>query len=84
MSQDKFEVKYRGDPIDISNFLRKHPGGINTLDKYEGLDIDEKFKFYEHSEAAEYLLQDYKIKNQKIEDESHLEVKKMCFDRFFE
>jgi cytochrome b involved in lipid metabolism len=75
MIEEKFKVKYGGSSVDISTFLRNHPGGVNTLEKYEGLDIDEKFKFYEHSKAAEYLIKDFKSRNQKVEDESYLEVK---------
>lgn len=76
MSDEKFEVKYRENSIDISKFLLHHPGGVNTLEKYEGMSIDEKFKFYQHSNAAKYLLLDYKSRNEKVYDESYLEVKR--------
>lgn len=75
ISDENFEVKYRGNSIDISKFLLNHPGGVNTLEKYEGMSIDEKFKFYQHSNAAKYLLLDYKSRNEKVYDESYLEVK---------
>lgn len=73
-----FIVKYRGNFINIRDFLNKHPGGKKILDKFEGLDIDEKFIKYEHSKSAEYLLLDYKfqgdLKNEEIES---LEVNKI-------
>lgn len=62
MSQDeKFIVKYKQKSYDITNFVAKHPGGINTLKNFEDAPIDQSFKKFEHSDAAEYILNQYKI-----------------------
>lgn len=58
-----FIVKYRGNFVNVRDFLSKHPGGLSSLKNFEGLDIDEKFIKYDHSKSAEYLLLDYKAQS---------------------
>lgn len=70
--EEKFIVEYRNQLYDITEFMRKHPGGINTLHGYNRKDIEEKFRKVDHSAAAEYLLKDYKLK--KHVDESNNDV----------
>lgn len=59
---NKFIVKYRKNYYDISEFLHKHPGGINTLKGLQNSDMTSRFmKAPPHSDAAMYLMQEYKM-----------------------
>lgn len=61
-NSNKFIVKYRKNYYDISDFLHKHPGGINTLKGLQNADMTGRFmKAPPHSDAAMYLMQEYKI-----------------------
>ena len=61
-SNNKFIVKYRKNYYDISEFLHKHPGGINTLKGLQNNDMTSRFmKAPPHSDAAMYLMQEYKM-----------------------
>ncbi|XP_068145633.1 uncharacterized protein Fa2h isoform X1 [Drosophila tropicalis] len=67
-SKDKFIVKYRQQYYDISHFLHKHPGGINTLKGLNQGDMTARFmKAPPHSDAAMYLMQEYKINDQDVD-----------------
>lgn len=72
-SEKKVIVEYKNEFFDLTNFLSKHPGGINTLANLDGKNIDKKFKCYKHSFVAENLMKDYKIDENNNFDES-LEV----------
>lgn len=63
--EEKFIVEYEKEFYDITQFMLKHPGGVNTLIGYNHKNIDEKFKNIEHSPAAKYLLNDYKLKKHR-------------------
>lgn len=76
-SEKKVIVQFKKSYFDISTFLSKHPGGMNTIDKLNEKNIDKKFKCYQHSFAAENLLDEYKI-DDKNED-TKLEVCEMEF-----
>lgn len=58
---EKFIVEYQNDLYDVTEFILKHPGGVNTLIGYNHKNIDERFKSIDHSPAAKYLLNDYKL-----------------------
>lgn len=61
---EKFIVRYRNETYDITNFLHKHPGGVNTLKGLENSDMTERFmKAPPHSDAAMYLMKEYKCEN---------------------
>lgn len=60
--EEKFIVEFRKELYDITEFMRKHPGGVNTLNGYNRKNIESRFKSVDHSSAAEYLLKDYKLK----------------------
>lgn len=63
---NKFIVKYRKNYYDISKFLHKHPGGLNTLKGLQNSDMTGRFmKAPPHSDAAMYLMKEYQIKTQK-------------------
>lgn len=61
--EEKFIVEYESELYDITDFMRKHPGGVNTLNGNNRKNIEEKFEGVEHSIAAKYLLKEYKLKN---------------------
>jgi len=61
-TNDQFIVKYRQQYYDLSRFLHKHPGGINTLKGLNSGDMTARFlKAPPHSDAAMYLMREYKI-----------------------
>lgn len=60
---EKFIVEYKNELYDVTEFILKHPGGVNTIIGYNHKNIDEKFENIDHSPAARYLLNDYKLKN---------------------
>ncbi|XP_055390431.1 uncharacterized protein LOC129619280 isoform X2 [Condylostylus longicornis] len=56
-------IKYRNNNYDITEFIHKHPGGINTLKGITAnTDITKRFlNAPPHSDAAMYLMNEYKI-----------------------
>lgn len=72
--EEKLIVAYKSDLYDLTEFIYKHPGGVNTLFNKNQKNIEKNFKDAEHSKAAEYLLQEYKIKSD-INFDERLEVK---------
>lgn len=58
----KIVVEYRKNPYDLTEFIKKHPGGLNTLQNISNSNIDYKFdKMIPHSNAAKYLINEYKL-----------------------
>lgn len=57
----EFEVIFAGKKYDIKNFLRDHPGGINTLKFYEGKLVSDAMKKFGHSVGAYHMLKDFQI-----------------------
>ncbi|XP_057325328.1 fatty acid 2-hydroxylase [Microplitis mediator] len=60
----EFVVKYQGKTFEISDFLKHHPGGRQTLKAYKGLALDNVFKDIKHSEAAFHLFNEFKVNNE--------------------
>jgi len=60
--EEKFVVEYKNELYDITEFMHKHPGGINTLEGSNHKSIETKFENAQHSEAAKYLMKEYKLK----------------------
>lgn len=58
---DKIIVKYKGSQYDITNFVKKHPGGKKILLENNGQDIEQMMIDNEHSMHAYELLEKYKI-----------------------
>ncbi|XP_055528265.1 uncharacterized protein LOC129720699 [Wyeomyia smithii] len=55
-------VRFKDATYDLSEFAHKHPGGINTLKGLHNQDMQERFaKAPAHSNAATYLMKEYKI-----------------------
>lgn len=71
--EEKFVVEYKKELYDITEFMHKHPGGINTLNGYNRKNIEDKFLSVEHSTAAEYLLKDYKLKHQSEDNNNNFD-----------
>ncbi|XP_037945116.1 dihydroceramide fatty acyl 2-hydroxylase FAH2 [Teleopsis dalmanni] len=60
---DSFIVKYKQNYYNITEFMHKHPGGITTLKGLNNADMTGRFmKAPPHSDAAMYLMKEYKIK----------------------
>lgn len=68
---EKFIVKFQNELYDISGFMMKHPGGLNTLKGYKQRSIDDKFQSIEHSSSARYLLNGFKINKSKLESNNN-------------
>uniref|UniRef100_A0A1I8PZ47 Fatty acid 2-hydroxylase n=1 Tax=Stomoxys calcitrans TaxID=35570 RepID=A0A1I8PZ47_STOCA len=63
-TNNQFIVKYRKNYYDITKFLRKHPGGVNTLKGLQNSDMTARFmRAPPHSDAAMYLMKEYQIKD---------------------
>lgn len=59
---DKLIVKYKNEIYDITEFRRKHPGGLDSLNCLMNMDIGYKFNNTPpHSAAARYLINEYRI-----------------------
>ncbi|KAL7735189.1 hypothetical protein ACLKA6_014905 [Drosophila palustris] len=59
---NKLIVKYRQQYYDLSKFMHKHPGGITNLKGLNDADITARFlKAPPHSDAAMYLMREYKV-----------------------
>ncbi|CAH0723959.1 unnamed protein product, partial [Brenthis ino] len=56
-----FPVKFAGNEYDLKKFMRDHPGGVNTLNKYKGKSIAQAMKLYGHSYSAYHMLSDLKV-----------------------
>ncbi|XP_034477837.1 dihydroceramide fatty acyl 2-hydroxylase FAH2 [Drosophila innubila] len=66
---NKFIVKYRQQYYDLSKFMHKHPGGITTLKGLNETDMTARFmKAPPHSDAAMYLMREYKVAPSEYEN----------------
>lgn len=85
VTNEKFIVEYENDLYDVTEFILKHPGGVNTLIGFNHKNIDERFKSVDHSPAARYLLSDYKLKNRAGEFNNNVdESLEVCLvNKFF-
>ncbi len=61
-NNDKIIVMYQNEKYDITNFIKRHPGGKEILMNYNGKDIEKAMLENEHSESAYKILARYKIK----------------------
>ena len=68
-------VKYEKEFYDLKSFIHKHPGGINILQDKNSKSIDMSFNAANHSLAAKYLLNEYKLRSLDTENKEGLEVK---------
>lgn len=65
--KDKLIIKYQNDYYDLTKFIKKHPGGYNTLIDLNHKDIGKKMEYSPpHSNAAMYLMKEYKMKKSFI------------------
>lgn len=64
-AQAKLLVRYKNETFDLTRFAHKHPGGRNTLNAALNSDIEYKFETaMPHSQAAKYLLKEYRVSSQ--------------------
>ena len=62
INSNKVIVTFKGDEYDITDFIRKHPGGKQVLLDNNGNDIEKLMLENEHSIHAYKTLEKYKIK----------------------
>lgn len=64
----EFRVQYKNETYDLQRFLRKHPGGIGTLSGLRNRDLTNIMsKDPVHSDAAFYLMKEYKVEKENSE-----------------
>lgn len=56
-------VKYQGASYDITDFLKKHPGGADILVENNGQDIEKVMQDIGHTAEAYAKLAEYRIRN---------------------
>ncbi|XP_036334065.1 fatty acid 2-hydroxylase isoform X2 [Rhagoletis pomonella] len=72
--EQRFIVKYRQSYYDITRFLKNHPGGINTLRGLNNGDMTTRFLHAPpHSDAAMYLMKEYKLKSAHLQNDTKRE-----------
>ncbi|XP_043267527.1 dihydroceramide fatty acyl 2-hydroxylase FAH2 [Venturia canescens] len=65
----EFFVRYRGKSYEISDLLKKHPGGRGTLGSFKGLALDKIMTEVPHSDAALHLMEEFVVDNQRKYDD---------------
>ncbi|XP_034828482.1 fatty acid 2-hydroxylase [Maniola hyperantus] len=65
MASTEFAVNFGGKTYDLRRFVRDHPGGINTLEKFRGKPIGQVMKLYGHSDSAYHMLNDFRVESGK-------------------
>lgn len=65
MASPEFAVRHAGKTYDIQKFVRDHPGGVNTLNKFRGKPITQVMRLYGHSNSAYHMLNDFKVESDK-------------------
>lgn len=64
-----FLVKYKNDTFNLKRFLHKHPGGVTTLAALRNCDLTKIMAVDPvHSQAALYLMKEYKVNAQSEEE----------------
>ncbi|GLH11374.1 uncharacterized protein GBIM_16165, partial [Gryllus bimaculatus] len=67
-AKEDFVVEHDGEKYNIGKFLHFHPGGRNTLAAFEGRDITQKLRQYEHSDSALYLMKESDESSTRVTD----------------
>lgn len=62
-----FPVNFNGYEYDLKQFLRDHPGGVNTLRMFKGQSVLQAMEKYGHSTSAYHMLNDFKVENELID-----------------
>lgn len=75
--EKEFVVKYRGKVYEISDFLKKHPGGSKILKPLEGLNLNEVMAQNPHSEAALHLFEEFVKERREDYDSIEVNIKKI-------
>lgn len=61
-----FPVDFDGAKYDIKQFLRDHPGGVNTLAKYRGKSVAQAMSAFGHSSTAYHMLKDFRVDSSDV------------------
>lgn len=61
MGPGEFHVTFKGGSYDIKRFLRDHPGGVNTLERFRGRSVLKAMRQFGHSVSAYHMLGDFKV-----------------------
>lgn len=56
-----FPVEFDGCKYDLKQFIRDHPGGVNTLRMFKGQSVQQAMEKYGHSNSAYHMLNDFKV-----------------------
>ena len=60
---DKVVIKFKNNQYDITDFIKKHPGGKQVLFENNGNDVEKIMIENEHSDYAYKVLEKFKINN---------------------
>lgn len=63
VDENRIILKYKNADYDVTDFLKKHPGGSSVLIKNNNKDIDQLMVDNNHSKAAYTILEKYKVNN---------------------
>ena len=59
--KERIIILYKGDKYDITDFIKKHPGGKGILKENNGKEIEQQMLGTGHSDNAYSILDKYKI-----------------------
>ncbi|XP_052748499.1 fatty acid 2-hydroxylase [Galleria mellonella] len=68
MTASGFPVEFAGANYDLRQFVRDHPGGVNTLKYYKGKSILKAMEKFGHSSSAYHMLNDFKLNSGELLD----------------
>jgi cytochrome b involved in lipid metabolism len=60
-NNDKVIVYYQNEPYDVTNYIKRHPGGDNVIVKMNGKDVTADMKEIGHSKGAYRILEKFKV-----------------------
>ncbi|CAH2040202.1 unnamed protein product, partial [Iphiclides podalirius] len=66
MGPAEFPVTFNGGSYDVKRFLRDHPGGVNTLQRFKGRAVARVMRQYGHSTSAYHMLGDFKVSGESM------------------
>nr|XP_049693211.1 uncharacterized protein LOC110380041 [Helicoverpa armigera] len=65
---DSFPVAFNGEHYDLKQFMRDHPGGVNTLKNYKGKSILHAMQKFGHSNSAYHMMHDLRVDSDHLKD----------------
>lgn len=67
MKVNAFPVTFDNESYELKNFMRDHPGGVDTLKVYKGKSIKHAMKKFGHSASAYHMLNDLKVSGEPVD-----------------